>query len=101
MSVLVDFSVVPIGQGVSLSGYVARVTRIVQASGLPNSLHAMGTEIEAETFADAARVIDRCIAELLTDCQRVTAQIKVDCRPGRSNLLTEKIASVRRKMGGQ
>jgi len=98
MSVVVDFSVVPVGKGESLSAYVARCVKVVAASGLPFHLHAMGTELEAESFALAAEVIDRCIAALSADCDRVSATIKVDLRKGRSNQLAEKVASVQRKL---
>ena len=45
---IVDFSISPIGKGVSLSRYVAEAYRIIEDSGLPHEFHAMGTNIEGE-----------------------------------------------------
>jgi len=99
VSVLVDFSVVPIGKGEHLSAYVARCEKIVRESGLPNRLHAMGTEIEGESLREVMDVVERCVNELQTDCDRVLATIQLDARKGGRNRLTEKIASVDRKLG--
>jgi uncharacterized protein (TIGR00106 family) len=48
MHVIVDFTVVPIGVGVSLSEYVAACERILKQSGLTYELHANGTNVEGE-----------------------------------------------------
>jgi len=96
MSVLAEFSIVPLGKGESLSPYVARAVRIVKDSGLKHAFHAMGTEIEGESFAQVCEVIGRCLAELHTDCDRVSVSIKIDSRPGRTGQLAGKVASVRK-----
>ena len=45
---IVQFSIVPLGVGVSVSEYVAKVIKIVDESGLSYKLHAMGTIVEGE-----------------------------------------------------
>ena len=48
MKVLVDFSVVPLGVGLSLSRYVAECERVLEEAGLKTALHANGTNIEGD-----------------------------------------------------
>ncbi|MCP5005178.1 MAG: thiamine-binding protein, partial [Planctomycetes bacterium] len=43
---VVNFSIVPIGKGSSLSTQIAEVLKIVDESGLNYKLHAMGTILE-------------------------------------------------------
>ena len=67
MSVLIDFSIVPIGKGDSVSPYVARVTKIIRASGLPSRLHAMGTEVEADHFDPLATLLAIVLVLVVAD----------------------------------
>jgi len=46
--VVLDFSMIPIGQGESVSPFVARMVDIVDRSGLDYRCHAMGTTIEGD-----------------------------------------------------
>ncbi len=46
MSVLAEFSVVPLGAGASISPQVARILRIVMASGVRYKANPMGTVLE-------------------------------------------------------
>ena len=48
MNVILDFCIVPIGVGVSLSPYVAACERVLKEAGLKTVLHANGTNIEGE-----------------------------------------------------
>src|SRR5713101_3125768 len=43
---IAEFSITPIGKGVSVGEYVARAVDIVDRSGLPYRLNPMGTVIE-------------------------------------------------------
>lgn len=92
-------SVTPLGAGESVSEYVARCVAIVQASGLPYELHAMGTIVEGP-LDEALDVMRRCIEEVARDNDRVTCSAKIDFRRGRTGGLKAKIASVERKLSG-
>jgi len=94
---IVDFSVAPIGKGVSLSSYVARVFRLIEASELPFEHHAMGTNVEGD-WDDVMDLIKRCRDELLKDCSRVTVSIRIDDRQNESSRLHAKVASAFAKM---
>jgi uncharacterized protein (TIGR00106 family) len=95
--VLLEFSITPLGQGESVSPYVARCVEIVAASGLPYELHAMGTIVEGELDAVLA-LMQRCMEAVAEDCPRVTCSAKLDWRQGHSGRLRSKVASVQEKL---
>ncbi len=94
---IVDFSISPIGKGVSLSRYVAEAYRIIEDSGLPHEFHAMGTNIEGE-WDEVIGVIKACRDRFLETAERVSISIRIDDRKGRSDRLARKVASAREKM---
>ncbi len=99
MSVIVDFSIFPMGkEGPSLSPYVARALNVIKKSGLSYQLGPMGTSIEGE-WADVMAVVDACYHELEQDCDRVYMNIKVDSKKGREHGLLSKVESVIKKAG--
>ena len=91
--VLLDFSMSPLGQGESVSPYVARCLEIVAASGLDYRLHAMGTTLEGE-WDEVFEVVRRCYEALRPDCSRITCSIKVDYRAGAGGRLVSKVQRV-------
>lgn len=96
--VLMEFSMVPLGEGTSVSAYVARCVDIIDRSGLDYEVHAMGTIIEG-SLSDVLGVLNACFDALAGDCERVTCTAKFDYRRGQSGRLTKKIASVESKLG--
>ncbi|MCD6141935.1 MTH1187 family thiamine-binding protein [Candidatus Bipolaricaulota bacterium] len=95
---LVDFSISPIGEGESLSRYVARVYELIEASGLPHEYHAMGTNIEGEWDA-VMGLIKACRDLMLQEANRVSISIRIDDRRGVTDGLTRKVQSAQEKMG--
>jgi uncharacterized protein (TIGR00106 family) len=95
--VLMDFSIVPLGKGESVSSYVARCLRIVEKSGLDYRLHAMGTIVEGE-MDQVTQLLRDCFDELATDCNRVTCNARFDWRQGDPGRLDSKVASVHAKL---
>jgi uncharacterized protein (TIGR00106 family) len=96
--VLLEFSVSPLGAGESVSPIVARCLEIVEESGLPYQLHAMGPLVEGDLGA-VLEVMQRCIEAVATDHNRVTCSAKIDLRRGHSGRLQAKVASVERQLG--
>jgi uncharacterized protein (TIGR00106 family) len=95
--VICEFSMFPIGKGVSLSSYVARIETIIRSSGLPYRFGPMGTVIEG-TYEEVSRVIGECLEELKGDCERISTSIKMDYRRGRENAIDGKVRSVEEKL---
>lgn len=98
MQVIVDFTVVPVGAGVSLSPFIAQVQRILEGSGLQHELHANGTNVEGD-WDEVMAAIRRC-HEALHDMgvPRIHTDIKVGTRSDREQHMADKIASVQQKL---
>jgi len=92
-----EFSIVPIGVGESLSGYIAQAFKIIEESGVAYEHHAMGTNLEGE-WDEVMGVIKACRDRLLESSNRVSLSIKIDDRKGAHDQLHHKLASARRKM---
>jgi len=98
MSTLLEFSMIPIGRGESIGSYVAKCAEIVDESGLPYRLNAMGTVLEGE-WSDVFDVVRKCYERLSVDCDRIACTIKVDWRRGYDNRIVSKVASVEKAIG--
>ena len=95
--ILLEFSIYPLDKGDSVSRYVARAVDIVDRSGLPYRLHAMGTVMEGE-WGKCMAVVAKCFRALKKDCRRIEIVLKADYRTGKSGRLTSKPASVERRL---
>jgi uncharacterized protein (TIGR00106 family) len=96
--VLAELSITPLGEGESVSSFVARSVDIIDKSGLDYRLGPMGTVIEGELDAVLA-VMKQCIEALAVDCRRVTCSAKLDYRQGATGRLRGKVDSVEQKLG--
>ncbi|MBE3014720.1 thiamine-binding protein [Microbispora sp. NEAU-D428] len=97
MSVLVAFSVTPIGAGEDVGEAVAEAVRVVRASGLPNRTDAMFTTVEGETWDEVLGVVKDAVAAVEARCSRVSLVLKADARAGQGRL-DAKVASVERHL---
>jgi len=98
MKVIVDFCLVPIGVGVSVSKYIAECENILNEAGLKTQLHAYGTNIEGE-WEDVFAAIKRCherVHEL--GVPRISSTIRLGTRTDREQTMEDKIKSVQEKL---
>ncbi len=98
MGMLVEFSIVPVGAGESVSPQVARILKIVVESGIPYKVNPMGTVLEGE-WDTVMGVIRKCHAEVMKEAERVITTITIDDRKGKEERLEKKILSVEQKLG--
>ncbi|UCD88839.1 MAG: MTH1187 family thiamine-binding protein [Desulfobacterales bacterium] len=96
MSVLIDFSILPVGKGESVSSHISSVVTIVKNSKLPYKLGPMGTTVEGE-WEDLMAVVTSCFHEMKKDCPRIYMSIRVDYREGDSSRIKDKVKSAERK----
>lgn len=96
--VLLEFSMVPLDKGDSLSKYVSHSLEIIDRSGVPYKLNPMGTVLEGE-WDEVFGVVKECYDKMNEDCNRVSVSIKVDSRKGKEGRLESKIKSVESKVG--
>ncbi len=95
---LMEFSMIPLDKGSSFSKYVADILKIVDESGLDYRLNPMGTVVEGEWDA-LLTLLTRCFRSLEKESDRISLQVKFDCRKGVSGALESKIQSVKKKAG--
>ena len=95
MSVLVAFSVTPLGVGEGVGEIVAEAVRVVRASGLPNRTDAMFTTVEGD-WDEAMGVVKQAVDAVAARAPRVSVVIKADLRPGVTDGLTSKVETVER-----
>ena len=98
MQVILDFTVVPVGTGVSLSPYIAEVERVLQASGLLHEMHANGTNMEGEWDAVMAAIRGCHEALHAMGVARIHTDIKLGTRSDRMQHMADKLVSVREKL---
>ena len=96
MSVLIDFSIFPVGQNESVSPYVSRAVSIIKNSGLAYNLGPMGTAVEGE-WEELTALVTSCLNELKKDCPRIYINLKADYRKDGTNRIETKVKSVTRK----
>lgn len=96
--ILADFSMFPLDKGESVSDYVARSLEIIDRSGLPYKLGAMGTTVEGE-WHEVMALIGSCYEAMRKDCHRIECAIKIDAREGASGRLEKKVRTVEEKVG--
>jgi uncharacterized protein (TIGR00106 family) len=98
MKVIVDFCLVPLGVGVSVSKYVAACQEIFQQAGLKTHLHAYGTNIEGE-WEQVFASIKKC-HQVIHDmgAPRISSTLKFGTRTDRAQSMEEKVKSVQEKL---
>ena len=98
MNAIAEFTIIPIGVGVSLSKYVAVCEKVMEESGLSYELHANGTNLEGEWEA-VMQAIKTCHEKLHEmGVPRISTVIKIGTRTDREQKMADKIASVRAKL---
>ena len=98
MSALVEFSMTPLDKGASVSTYVSRSIDIVDKSGLPYRLNAMGTILEGR-WQECMNVISKCYERMSSDCERISCSIKIDYRRDKGGRLDAKPKRVEEILG--
>jgi uncharacterized protein (TIGR00106 family) len=98
MKVIVDFCLVPIGVGVSVSKYIVECEKIFNQAGLKTNLHAYGTNVEGE-WDEVFAAIKQChmrVHEM--GAPRISSTMRFGTRTDREQTLEDKIRSVQEKL---
>ncbi len=98
MKVIVDFCLVPIGVGVSVSRYIVECEKIFSEAGLKTNLHAYGTNVEGE-WDEVFSAIKRCHEKVHEmGAPRISSTIHLGTRTDRDQTMEDKIRSVQDKL---
>lgn len=95
---LLELSISPLDQGEHLSECVAEAVDVIDRSGLPYQLTAMGTLIEGEWDA-VFGVVRQCYETMRKRSRRISIQIKVDAREGPGGRLSSKVETLEHRLG--
>lgn len=99
MSFLTLVSMTPLGEGESVSKYVAKVVDIIDRSGLPHVVTPMGTIIEGDDWDNVMAVLKKGFEAVKRDCSRISIVMKIDYREGKSGRIKGKVDSLEEKLG--
>jgi uncharacterized protein (TIGR00106 family) len=94
-TMIVAFSVTPLGIGEDVGEVVAEAVRVVRDSGLPNRTDAMFTSIEGD-WDEVMQVVKQAVEAVAARAPRVSMVLKADMRPGVTDGLTTKVEAVER-----
>src|SRR5689334_22411572 len=94
---IVAFSVTPLGSGEGVGEAVAEAVRVVRSSGLPNETNAMFTNLEGD-WDEVMAVVKQAVEVVLTAAPRCSLVLKADVRPGVTDALVSKVATVERHL---
>jgi uncharacterized protein (TIGR00106 family) len=98
MAVLMEFAIFPTDRGISVSKQVTQVIELIEKSGYPFQLTAMGTLIETPTVGEALKIVEKAATLLQEESKRVYSTIKLDIKKDASNLMETKVQSVMNKL---
>ena len=98
MKTIIDFCVIPIGVGVSVSSYIAEIQKILKQSGLNYKMHAYGTNVEGE-WDEVFAIVKKC-HQAVHDmgAPRISTSIRIGTRTDRVQTMDDKIKSVEVKL---
>ncbi|WP_151641423.1 thiamine-binding protein [Corynebacterium sp. 11A] len=97
---LIAFSVAPTvtpTTDAEMSEAVAEAVRVVRASGLPCETNAMFTLVEGD-WDEVMNVVKRATEAVMEVSPRVSLVLKADIRPGYSDRLKGKVASLEKHL---
>jgi uncharacterized protein (TIGR00106 family) len=97
VTMIVAFSVTPLGVGEDVASYVADAVRVVRASGLPNRTDAMFTTIEGD-WDEVMAVVKAACDAVAERAPRVSVTLKADIRPGVTGAMQAKMESLERQL---
>jgi uncharacterized protein (TIGR00106 family) len=95
---LVELSIIPLGQGVHVSEDIAEVLELVDESGLPYQLTPSGTCIEGE-WDEVMALARRCHERVRARSSHVITTLEIEDDGEALNKLTRNVASVEEKLG--
>ncbi len=98
MKTIIDFCVIPIGVGISVSSYIAEIQKILKQSGLNYKMHAYGTNVEGE-WDNVFAIVKKC-HQAVHDmgAPRISTSIRIGTRTDREQTMDDKIKSVEVKL---
>ena len=92
---IAQFSISPVGEGVSLSGYVKEVVKIIKETGFKFKTNPMSTTVEIDNLKSLFDLIEKLNNKLFKlGILRVITDIKIDYRKDKNATMESKLNSL-------
>lgn len=95
---LVELSIIPVGNSPHMSGELAKVLHLIDTSGLAYQLTPSGTYIEGE-WEEVMPLIQQCHVRVRKAAPHVITLIKIEDDAGERRQLTRNVTAVEEKVG--
>lgn len=95
---LVELTIIPIGTGPHLSGQLADIVSIIDASGLPYELTPSGTCIEGE-WDDVMPIVRKCHDEARRSSSHIQTLISIEDDQNEKNKLRANVSAIENRLG--
>jgi uncharacterized protein (TIGR00106 family) len=95
---VLELTIIPRGQGRSISGDIASLAKIIESSGLDYKMTAFGTLIEG-TWDQLMEVAKNCHFETRKDNERVLTMMRLDDYGERTGEIEGAVDRVEKKLG--
>ncbi|MEM2608378.1 MAG: MTH1187 family thiamine-binding protein [Thermoproteota archaeon] len=97
MRVIVEFSIIPMGEGTSVSKIVARAVKELENIGVRYELTPMCTVFEADSVEEALRIIGVAHEAVFKQgIKRVITLVKIDDRRDVDRKMEDKVESLKK-----
>ena len=95
--IIADVSVVPLGVGTSVSAYVKKAVKALDASGLKVLHGPMSTSLEAKTVDEVFSAVKKAHdAVIAAGAKRVVTTLKLDDRRDKDHTMASKLSAIDR-----
>jgi uncharacterized protein (TIGR00106 family) len=91
--VVAEVSIVPLGEGASVSKYVKKAIEVFKKYNLKVEPHAMGTVLEGD-LEEVLEAFKEAHREVLKDSKRVLSTLKIDERIDKENTIGRKLRAI-------
>lgn len=99
MTVMVEFNIIPLGEGVSVSKFLAPALKELDKLGVRYNITPMCTIFEAESVEEAFHVAKAAHEAVFgAGAKRVVTTVKVDDRRDVKRSMEEKVKSLERRL---
>jgi uncharacterized protein (TIGR00106 family) len=93
--IIAQFSVAPVGEGVSLSKYIKEVVKIINETGFKFKTNPMSTTVEIDDLKSLFDLIEKLNNKLFKlGILRVITDIKIDYRKDKNATMKSKLNSI-------
>ena len=100
LGVVVEFNLIPIGVGVSVSRFLASALKELDKLNVKYTITPMCTIFEAESVGEAFKIVEAAHEALFkAGLKRVVTTVRIDDRRDVKRSMEDKVKSLKRSMG--